>query len=285
MPKLKSVLLGTMPLLLMILTALGGWQLWKGGNVLLWSGLIISAMPGLIFMLWTIVLKRMSRSAYFAMMTVFISLTGTLITTECIISEGSFEDSSSILALALAVLAGLIHIAYFGWATKLDRVHSELIQKGKTLPGFELHDAYGTITSDAFLGKPTILIFYRGNWCPFCMAQIQEVAREYRELVNSGVNFALISPQPEKITQKLALRFNIPFMFLVDKGNKAIKTLGIEHLQGLPAGMTMQGYSEDTVFPTVIVTDENGIIVYCDQTTNFTIRPKPSEYLEPLMAS
>ena len=115
------------------------------------------------------------------------------------------------------------------------------------------------------------------------MAQIKELAQQYRQLVLSGIKIVLISPQPERITENLAKRFNVPFIFLADKGNKSAGMLGLNHKSGLPKGLELYGYNSDTVYPTVIVTNKTGKIIYLDETPSFRNRPEPKQYLNILL--
>jgi peroxiredoxin len=172
---------------------------------------------------------------------------------------------------------------YNFWYSSLGRELNPILRVGQPLPAFKAIDAQGvSVHSGSFKGTSIIYIFFRGNWCPLCMAQIKEVVSKYRQLLSLGVKVALISPQPEKNTQGLADKFNVPFMFLTDAGNRAAQALGIEMKNGLPAGMEMMGYDKDTVYPTVIITDKKGIIIYCDMTNNYRIRPEPDAFIKVL---
>jgi len=39
------------------------------------------------------------------------------------------------------------------------------------------------------------------------------------------------------------------------------------------------GYDSDTVLPTAILTDQNGVILFTDQTDNYRVRPEPDTFL------
>ena len=151
---------------------------------------------------------------------------------------------------------------------------------GQPLPSFELETEDGRkVDSSSFLGKPLLLLFYRGNWCPLCTAQIRELAEQYRELHALGVQVVLASPQPHRYTRQLAAKHDVPFHFLVDANHQASKRLGIFAKDGLPAGLQVLGYSSDTVWPTVIMTDADGTILFSDLTDNYRVRPKPDTFL------
>ncbi len=169
---------------------------------------------------------------------------------------------------------------YVFWYSRLDRPdNSDVLDEGKSFPVVELQDATGKpVSTEEFLRYPTLFMFYRGNWCPLCMAQIKEIAGLYRELDQRGIKTVLVSPQSHENTQTLAERHKVPFTYLIDSEFKLAKQLNLVHENGVPKGMT--GYDEDTVFPTVVLTDERGNILHVDQTDNYRVRPEPETFLK-----
>ena len=124
-----------------------------------------------------------------------------------------------------------------------------------------------------------VYMFYRGNWCPLCMAQIGEIAAQYKALCNGGVNVALISPQPHRYTVDLAAKHEVYFDFLTDKGNRSARALGIVSRFGTPMGFQLLGYASETVLPTVIITDKDGVVQWTDETDNYRVRPEPDTFI------
>ena len=113
------------------------------------------------------------------------------------------------------------------------------------------------------------------------MAQIREIADGYRALIERGVKIVLISPQPHDLTERVAQMYEVPFEFWIDEGAAAARKLGIVDTEGVPAGSRGR-YGRDTVFPTVIIVDADGQILYADQSDNFRIRPEPRRFVEVL---
>ncbi len=185
--------------------------------------------------------------------------------------------------LLYTYLSSLGNMAYVFWFSRLERDHNPALDPGQALMQFTLHNLAGEkVTSKDLVGKPTIYLFYRGSWCPICVAQVKEIADQYRQLQERGARVALISPQPEKMTQELSQRFDAPMDFYVDPKNHAAAKLGIVHPYGLPFGMQPLGYDKDTVYPTVIITDSQGFILFSDQTDNYRVRPEPETFLRVL---
>src|SRR5215472_5633053 len=54
---------------------------------------------------------------------------------------------------------------------------TEPVSVGEEAPDFTLEDAQGNqVSLSATRGKmPTVLVFYRGYWCPFCAHQLSEL--------------------------------------------------------------------------------------------------------------
>jgi len=158
-----------------------------------------------------------------------------------------------------------------------------LIAVGAELPELELFDGQGQPVTPTD-GKYALYMFVRGAWCPLCMAQVQEIADQYRALEQRGVEVFLIARQPEANTRALAKRFDVPIRFCVDQDGQLARTLGIEHVGGTPFLMDALGYDADSVLPTVLITDPNRTIIFADMTDNYRVRPEPSTFLAALDA-
>jgi peroxiredoxin len=181
----------------------------------------------------------------------------------------------------LSILMATGWFFYLTWYSKFENRNTEVLKLKNRIPEFNLETTTGNkISNDRFLGKPTIYLFYRGNWCPLCMAQIKEIANQYKQLDYLGVQMVFISPQPHSQTEKLAAKFDLGFHYLQDTGNQVAKKLGILSEAGIPLGFQVLGYDSETVMPTVIITDKNGIIHFVDLTDNYRVRPEPETFLE-----
>ena len=183
----------------------------------------------------------------------------------------------------LAALTYIFWFLYETWYSSLGRIASEHIREGQILPEFSLQTLdHKPFDSSQLKGHRSLLLFYPGNWSTHSMAQIKELSGYYDELQKRGVDVYIISPQPHGLSQKLSSKYEAPFHFLTDPGNKAARKLGILHKSGTPAGLHLFGYHSDTVYPTLIITDEKGEILFTHETNNFRYRPDPRIYLKVL---
>ena len=193
--------------------------------------------------------------------------------------EQFIEGTSGWAPTAVAGVSGLLLLLYVFWYSRFGRFDSAQLMVGGKLPEFKLRDDTGAeFESGSLLGGPAVLLFYRGNWCPLCMAQVHELVDRYQDMEALGITVCLISPQPEELTRKLAQQYDVPFRFLVDEGNAVAESLNIAVKNGVPVGIP-GGYDPDTVLPTLIVTNEKGTILFSDQTDNYRVRPEPDVFL------
>lgn len=276
---LKSIFISNYMMLLMGVSGYAGWMLAQDGNAAAWGGVLLTTAPLLTVITWLMTLKNVARtSAHFPFVN-FLGAIGAGLAVWAWIGHGA--DIAAPL-LALGAWLGFLLYAYW-FSTFGGRLPSARLSVGEALPHFTLKSAGGaSVTSAQLTDRPAILIFFRGNWCPLCMAQIKELAARYRDLSDLGVRVALISPQPHGNTMALAEKFKVNFDFLTDEGNAAARVLGIENANGTPMGMQMFGYANDTVLPTVVITGSDGKVVWTHQTDNYRIRPEPDTYLEVL---
>ncbi|MBO6939999.1 MAG: redoxin domain-containing protein [Deltaproteobacteria bacterium] len=189
----------------------------------------------------------------------------------------------AIVPIALTAGLWLTHLVYLFSYSRFGRTRSKRIEVDQPMPEVRFTDVDGNAVSTADLaGAPAVLLFFRGNWCPLCMAQIREVAKSYRALADRGAKVVLISPQSEKHTRRLAAKYDVPFEYWIDRDLKGAEALEIMAPNGVPLGMELLGYDADTVLPTVVVIDADGIVRMADQTDNYRVRPEPETFLAAL---
>ncbi|SHF00060.1 Peroxiredoxin [Mariniphaga anaerophila] len=75
--------------------------------------------------------------------------------------------------------------------------------------------------------KPTVLLFYRGGWCPYCNAHLSDIQEVEKEIIDLGYQIVAVSPDaPEnlKITEDDK---NIQYKLYSDADGQLIKNMGI----------------------------------------------------------
>jgi peroxiredoxin len=188
--------------------------------------------------------------------------------------------------VALSSLLGGIAIPLYTFGYSRLPSAGAQIAEGEPLPGSALKSLDGRDVSSAEL-DPAILMFFREDWCPPCLAQIQEVAEQYRALERRGVTVALISGQPQCETAKLADKADVPFLHRIDEGLEVARALGLFHEAALPAGLPSRicASGNSAYLPTVVVTGREGLVALNAQTDNYRVRPELATFLVALDAA
>ncbi len=272
---LKSIFISGFVTWLALVSVYAIAQLVRGTEPLLsWLGLALAAFSPLVFFIKAFAFKSPRTPRHPVEYSVLSGL-GLVVTMAMSIRYGQAAGAIHVWA-GITLLAWLV---YLRWYSVFRGRDAHALQVGSVLPEFRLESLEGhVVSSESFKAKPHLLVFYRGNWCPFCTAQIEELAAAYKRLEEKGISVILISPQSIKKNQALAARFDVPMVFLCDRHNAAAKQLGILHEWGTPMGMQVLGYESDTVLPTVVLTDKQGQIVFSDQTDNYRVRPEPKVF-------
>lgn len=264
------------------------------GNRLAWLGAGMASLP-LPLLVGMLMLKPAARTSEFLPLHLLVMLGGVVIAgramyTDFVNAWQLYREFPSALVAAfnlsaesapgiVALTATVVFLLYVFWYSRFGRFSDARIDVGSTLPEFEVHDLDGNVVrSSEFRGSPAVFLFYRGNWCPLCMAQIDELVERYQAMDDLGIAVCLISSQPHEQSKALAGKLGVPFRFLVDTDNKAAEALDIKVLNGVPVGVP-GNYEPDTVMPTLVVTSAGGTIVFSDQTDNYRVRPEPDIFL------
>ena len=156
------------------------------------------------------------------------------------------------------------------------------LRKGEPLPHFSAQDEQGNeVHSSSLRGKPTVLLFVRGNWCPFCNRQVEQLTGHYKDIVALGAQLIFVTPKPVDTTRRVAKFFEVEFDFWLDDSLTASQSLGLVQPNGVPDDYKRE-YDNDTVWPTAVIVDEEGIIHYSKLSRFLYDRPDPELLLAEL---
>jgi peroxiredoxin len=163
---------------------------------------------------------------------------------------------------------------------------------GTQIPDVSLVKNDGTQVSLRTLvaSKPTILVFYRGSWCPFCNLQFAGLVNVQPDLEKLGFQLIGISPDAPEKEIAFATNKTIPYVLLSDSELTADKAFGIAFQLDPDTIKRMEsfGVSLDTAtgqslhqlpVPAVFVLDKDGVINYEYVNPDFKHRLDPAVLL------
>jgi peroxiredoxin len=242
-----------------------------------WVAAAVANLPLPLFWL-RLRLSRVARTSPDLPLLILVSAAGTVVA----LWDSYMARSAAWQPAAIAIVGTTLLLLYVFWYSRLGRMPNARLEIRNKLPEFELTDLYGgRVRSSQFLGAPAVWLFYRGNWDPFCVAQVHEIAARAADLDKLGVQLNLVSSQPEDKARQLAGELSVPVRFLVDRDAQAAEALDIAERHAIPPG-TAAGYARVGAMPTTIVTNASGTILFTDQTDNYRVRPEPDVYISIL---
>jgi peroxiredoxin len=181
------------------------------------------------------------------------------------------------LAIAGVLGAGILLAL---WKKAGRRTVPAQLKPGQSLPYFAAVDEDGNRVSSAELaGAPAILLFVRGSWCPFCSKQVADLTKVYKEITDAGAKLILVTPKPLGTTRRVAEMFGVEFDFWLDESLEIANLLGITLESGVPDEQ-QRDYGEDTLWPTSLVVDGNGVIRFSELSKFLADRPNPEKLLD-----
>ena len=182
-------------------------------------------------------------------------------------------------------IAGVALIAAIAWIVLSRKRGPEVppsLRAGRSLPDFAASDEQGNpVRSTQLVGSPTVMLFVRGNWCPFCTKQVEGLTKVYKDIVDLGAKLIFVTPKPLETTRRVAKFFEVEFDFWLDDELAAAKQLGLVMPHGVPDGHQKE-YGEDTVWPTALVIDAAGTIRFANLARLVIDRPDPKLLMSEL---
>lgn len=131
---------------------------------------------------------------------------------------------------------------------------------GEKIPNQDLIsvDDKAVSTSEIF-NKKTVLIVYRGGWCPYCNSQLMEMQEIESQIIEMGYQIVAISPDSPKFLKETTTEDKLNYQLFSDSDGKFSQALGIAFKREKPK---LEKYSEGKnpgflPVPTVYVINEN----------------------------
>ena len=122
---------------------------------------------------------------------------------------------STTVYIALAAVTAIVIAGVVWLKTRGLRPTPPQLEPGSPLPDFEaVHEDGEPVRSSQLRGSPAVILFVRGNWCPFCSAQVKKLTQYYRDITDLGASLILVTPKPLETTRRVAEFFEVDFDFL-----------------------------------------------------------------------
>ncbi len=188
------------------------------------------------------------------------------------------------LVLSVMLIGGQAHAAkVFNISQSAESVSP--LMPGLKVPSSQIATAQGdTLSTDAlFASKPTVLVVYRGGWCPYCNQQLKDLQKIETDLVKLGFQLIAMSPDSaEKLAQnplesknyRLISDFNFELTQNLGLGYYLDEKMSSAYKNKLGATFVgLDGKAQVALpVPAVFVIDQTGLVHFQYANPNYRVR-------------
>ena len=140
----------------------------------------------------------------------------------------------------------------------------------------------------AVASTPTVLIFYRGGWCPFCTRQMAQLSALEPRLKGLGYTLLAIGPDSPASLQKSKSEHDLNYTLLSDSDMVAAKKFGLAWRVSDADFAYMKDHGVDIEaasgrkhhllpVPAAYVVDKQGVIRFAFTNPDFKVRVDPDK--------
>lgn len=183
----------------------------------------------------------------------------------------------------VALLFSVVSFAQI--ADKAENVSPLLI--GEKIPNVILHDANGKeVKTNDVLDKKTVLVVYRGGWCPYCNSQLADMQEIENDIISLGYQVVAISPDAPSFLKQTLDKKELQYKLYSDSEGIFSQAVGIAFQREKPK---LDKYSEGKnpgflPVPTVYVLNDKQEIEFMYINPNYSTRLKGDVLLAVLKA-
>ena len=150
---------------------------------------------------------------------------------------------------------------------------------GEKIPNFNLKSVENKSVNltELISKKRTVLVFYRGGWCPYCNAHLAALGEAEKQLLDLGYQIIAISPDAPKSLKVTDDKEKLNYLLLSDSTGELSKAVGIAYQapENYKSTITKGSEGVNSSFlpvPTVFILNVNGEIEFEYITPNFKNR-------------
>jgi len=144
--------------------------------------------------------------------------------------------------------------------------------------------------SAAYSTKPSILIFYRGGWCPYCNTHLGQIAKSEADLVQMGYQVLAISPDQPQALRASIDKGGYTYQLLSDSDMVLTRAFGLAFRVDDPTVEKYRGFGIDLdkasgrdhhllPAPAVYIVDTHGIIRFAHWDPDYKQRLEPADLI------
>lgn len=206
-------------------------------------------------------------------------------------------DSKSFSRFAVAGSVALIGGAAFAlWIDGVPKRAEDAkpLEVGKMVPEAKVVGLDGKETTTATIAKmqPTVFVFYRGGWCPFCNRHLAELRNAEAGLKEMGYQLVALTPDLPEELKKTMTKEEVGYKIFSDSSAAAMKAFGVAfELDQKTVSMYKESYKIDVErasgqthhilpVPSVFISNGSGEIKFVYSNVDYKVRLSSEAVLE-----
>ena len=163
-------------------------------------------------------------------------------------------------------------------------------------PDFKATDQYGNEIrlKDVLKDSLVVLIFYRGQWCPYCNKQLKKLEDSLQLIKDKRAKLIAVTPEKNEYISKTIEKTKASYSLLYDKEMKIMKAYAVafevddrtvSRYKNADIDLATANGQKDKVYlpvPAVYIINKEGTIVYRFFEADYKKRPFVKDILENL---
>jgi len=162
-------------------------------------------------------------------------------------------------------------------------------------PDFRAKDQHGTEIrlKDLLKKGKVILVFYRGEWCPYCNKELSRLQDSLQLIKDKGATLVAVSPEKPENVLKTVEKTKAEYSILYDEGLKIMKAYDVEFQvqentltryrnAGLDIEKNNGANGKFLPVPAVFIIDKESTVIYRFFEPDYKKRPSVKDLLEYL---
>ena len=152
---------------------------------------------------------------------------------------------------------------------------------GEMAPDFSATKADGTeLRLSDLRGSPVLLKFYRGYWCPYCVAELAQLDRFAKDFSTLGVKLVAVSSDRPDELRAFMRKQSWAITLLADPELAAHRLYNVQQRNFTPHNVQQRNFTprrgpfRDLAIPSTILIDADGRVLLIEQAIDFRVRPQ-----------
>ncbi|HXH30552.1 MAG TPA: redoxin domain-containing protein [Bacteriovoracaceae bacterium] len=175
---------------------------------------------------------------------------------------------------------------------KATGIEKKSLKVGENAPDVQLTIAGEKVSlSKIYAVKPVVLKFYRGGWCPYCVAEMRHYEALNRDFKKADSQIVGVSPDTTEMSAKTQSKNELTYDLVSDEGHAIARKFGlvykadskvVEDLKknGIDLTIYQGNNSNELSIPATYVIGKDGKIAFAFVDADFRVRAEPSKVLQ-----